>query len=312
MTYRNLPSCAWFLIIRYHYGPDSIHAEFEADSCNALLGLPTCALWLPDPNAFIKLLTHQAPSFLGGWGLFGIVAASMSTADGAILAMGTVFSHNLMRQLDGIFPNLVTNETLLNLARAATIPLTLSSTLIAAYFRSGHPAGATGYLLIVAFDVVLATVVVPLFGCYYTKTPRPNAALLSVLSGAATRVILEFALPKDGYLLLPYKDDQFLDYGSAASASVPVFFDEPEENIWDPDVEQCDQPRFEDYTGVDSLAAFLVSFIVSILLSLQISLGMAFSNRLPSFLFFRYLFWSRRWSTSMMGLYSRFPAWSPT
>jgi Na+/proline symporter len=30
--------------------------------------------------AFIKLLTHQAPAFLGGWCLLGIVAASMSTA----------------------------------------------------------------------------------------------------------------------------------------------------------------------------------------------------------------------------------------
>jgi Na+/proline symporter len=67
-------------ITRVYYGPDSAHAEFLTDSCNALLGLPTCALWVPDSTAFIKLLTHQAPPFLGGWCLFGIVAASMSTA----------------------------------------------------------------------------------------------------------------------------------------------------------------------------------------------------------------------------------------
>ena len=30
--------------------------------------------------------------------LLGIVAASMSTADGAIVALGTVFSHNLLRK----------------------------------------------------------------------------------------------------------------------------------------------------------------------------------------------------------------------
>jgi len=222
-------------------------------------------MWVPDQQAFIKLLTHQAPSFLGGWCLFGIVAASMSTADGAILAMGTVFSHNLMRQLDGWFPNLITNDNLLNMARAATVPLTLASTLIAAYFRSGHPAGATGYLLIVAFDVVLATVVAPLFGCYYTKTPRPNAALCAIISGALTRVILEFALPKDGYLLLPFGSDEFLDYGSAASANYPPFFDEPADLLWNSTVEPCDQPRFEDYTGVDSLGSFFVSICVFVL-----------------------------------------------
>ena len=116
-VYRRLTGCS---IKSYYYGPDSIHAEFEADSCSAILGLPTCARWIPDSNAFIKLLTHQAPPILGCWCLFGIVAASMSTADGAILAMGTVFSHNLMRQLEFVLPNLVTDGTLLNLARAST------------------------------------------------------------------------------------------------------------------------------------------------------------------------------------------------
>jgi Na+/proline symporter len=176
-----------------------------------MLGLPTCAAWAPDPQAFIKLLTHDVPSFLGGWCLFGVVAASMSTADGAILAMGTVFAHNVMRQFDSIFPKLVTPENLLTVTRLATIPLTLAAALIAAYYQSDNPAGATGYLLIVAFDVVLATVTVPLFGCFYCKNPRPNAAFLSIICGAATRIIMEFTLPKDGYLLLPYEADEFLD-----------------------------------------------------------------------------------------------------
>ena len=142
------------------------------------------------------------------------------------------------------------------------VPLTLVSTLIAAYFRSGHPAGSTGYLLIVAFDVVLATVVIPLFGCYYTKSPSPAAALLSIISGAATRIILEFILPKDGFLVLPFPEDEFLDYGPAASAKFPRFFDQPDHLLWDLDTEKCNQERFEDYTGIDSLAAFFVSLLV--------------------------------------------------
>ena len=71
----------------------------------------------------------------------------MSTADGAILAMGTVWSHNISRQLDHWFPNLVTQDNLLMAARLSTIPFTLAATLIATNSQE------TGYLLIVALYV---------------------------------------------------------------------------------------------------------------------------------------------------------------
>lgn len=245
-----------------YYGPDSVHAEFDADTCNALLGLPTCGAWVPDANAFVKFLTHEAPPFLGGWCLLGVIAASMSTASGAILAMGTVFSHNMVRQLDTVYPWLITPENLLYATRLSTAPLAVCSAMIAAYYQSDNPAGSTGYLLIVAFDVVLATVVVPLFGCYYAKNPRPTAALLAMICGATTRIVLEFTLPKDGYLLLPYKVPEFLNYGPAASTKLPLFVDGNSTEVWDPSVEVCDQVRYRDFTGVDSLTAFLVCFLV--------------------------------------------------
>lgn len=65
-------------------GPDSIHAEFEADTCSSILDLPQCGAWVPDGSAIIKLLVNQAPPFVGAWCLIAIVAASMSTSDGAI------------------------------------------------------------------------------------------------------------------------------------------------------------------------------------------------------------------------------------
>lgn len=140
--------------------------------------------------------------------------------------MGTVFAHNLMRQLDFKFPNLVTSDNLLMTARLATIPFTLISTMIGAYYRnSDSAAGATGYLLIVAFDIVLATMVAPLFGCFYAKNPSPRAALCSVLTGVVVRVVMEFSLPKDGYLLLPFDSPEFENYGPAASAGLPPFVD---------------------------------------------------------------------------------------
>jgi hypothetical protein len=85
-----------------------------------------------------------------------------------------------------------------------------------------HWAGATGYLLIVAFDVVLAGCIVPLFACFYVDKPSPNAALFSIVGGTLLRVILEFTLPKDGFLLLPFGKDEFLDYGGAVQVESPA------------------------------------------------------------------------------------------
>ena len=50
-----------------------------SQSCHIALGLPTCALWMPDPDAIMKLFTHEIPAFLGGLGLIAIVSASMSS-----------------------------------------------------------------------------------------------------------------------------------------------------------------------------------------------------------------------------------------
>jgi len=58
--------------------------------------------------------------------MIGIIAASMSTADGAILAMGTVMAHNVFRQFVSCFPSLVTPENLLNWSRGTTIPFTIA------------------------------------------------------------------------------------------------------------------------------------------------------------------------------------------
>ena len=58
------------------------------------------------------------PAFLGAWMLIAIVAASMSTGDGSILAMGTCFSHNILRKFMP-FPD----EKLLVITRGAPRPL---------------------------------------------------------------------------------------------------------------------------------------------------------------------------------------------
>lgn len=207
-------------------------------------------------------MTNQVPSFIGGWCLIGIVAATMSTADGAILALGTVMANNVFRQIDSIFPHFIDGSNLVLCARLSTVPLTLGATAIAAFYRSNddHAAGATGYLLIVAFDIVLATVVVPLFAAYYVENPSPRAALFSIIAGAISRVTLEFVLDKDGSLLLPFPDAEFYEYGPAASILPPLFVNASE--TWDPTIEECKETQFRDFTGVDSMAAPFVSLLV--------------------------------------------------
>jgi hypothetical protein len=115
------------------------------------------------------------------------------------------------------------------------------------------------------FPLVFPSSVPPLFGCFYAKNPSPRAALLSILSGAFTRITLEFVLPKDGSFLLPYEDPEFLDYGPAASSLLPSFIDAPATDHWDPNTEECVQESYKDYSGTDSLAAFLCSILVFLL-----------------------------------------------
>jgi hypothetical protein len=118
------------------------------------------------------------------------------------------------------------------------------------------------YLLIVAFDIVSTTAVVPLFGAFYTNNPSPRAALLSIIGGGLTRIILEFALPKDGSLLVPFDRDNFLDCGPVASIRPPAFIDVNVTEVWDPSEGQCFQEPFADYTGIESPAAPLVGLII--------------------------------------------------
>ena len=62
---------------------------------------------------------------------------------------------------------------------------------------------------------------------------------------------------------MPYNNIIFYNYGTAASVNVPTFFDVEDPALWwDPTVEVCEQVQFRDFTGVDSLSAFLCSILV--------------------------------------------------
>jgi hypothetical protein len=238
------------------YGPDSLKSSFNADSCAIQIGLPTCGEWIPDPFAFIKFLAHELPDILGGWVLIGTVGASMTASNGALLAASAVASHNIGRQVNHLIPNLINEQNLLFACRMATLPCVIIAGWIAS-FKSEQ----TSSLLILAFDISLASIVVPLIGCFYAKNPSPRAAIVAITAGVSTRILFELVFPEDGYLIFPLPGDFFLRVGPAASALYPNFIDVDPSQIWNPEEQPCHQTRYEDWTGVTSLSGALLALL---------------------------------------------------
>jgi len=267
--------------------------------CNAIpMHTPTCGEWKPDPYAPLKMLTcfddtcngftdflgdsglpgtfpgyvgnFPMPKGIGIWILLAIIAASMSTGDGAILAMGTVLGHNILGKFGA------PKSKLLTVTRIST----LFWTLISAGIASSVP-GKTGYLLIVAFDIMFAGCVVPMFAAVYWKNCKPIAAFSAMLMGSLTRAVLEWSLPKDGLLLLTgtyaetfaaglyeYADfKKFTNWDVVVGAQNAVDYSVPVNGVTGAE-EVCPQRPLEDWTGADSLMAPCVCLITLLIVQM--------------------------------------------
>jgi hypothetical protein len=69
-------------------------------------------------------------------------------------------------------------------------------------------------------------------------------------------------LPVGIDIIPPNETNTPLFVGMSAGAKLPTVFDSPD--VWDPTTEECEQARYKDYTGVDSLVAFFLSIVVYI------------------------------------------------
>lgn len=131
------------------------------------------------------LLHQQAPQWLTMLVLSGIVAASCSTANGAILGTSAVFVRNLCGMR--LEEDEQGRSRLLRAVRLTFAPVVAFAVLLAVRVPQ------TGILLTLAFDVLLASLVVPfVFGLYWPKA-NAAAAMSAALAGFAVRVGL-FAL----------------------------------------------------------------------------------------------------------------------
>lgn len=145
----------------------------------ALTATAVLGISAEDGPVLFTLLADYAPPMIAVLVLSGIVAASFSTASGAILATSAIAVRNLITvrrsTVNGADP-------LLRWTRAAMIPIVMLGAFLAIQVSQ------TGILLTLAFDIMLACLAAPfLFGIFW-KRPGATAALVAVGVGFVVRM----------------------------------------------------------------------------------------------------------------------------
>ncbi len=150
---------------------------------------------LEDPfTAYPTLAINHVPYPIGAALLMGVLGASMSTANGGLLAISSVISRNII-QRDILRRMLkkpgLEDRRLLMTTRVFTIPM------MAAAFILGYLLPQPGIYLILAFDIVFAGAFAPLtLGLFWRKANMP-AAITSLIVGSALRLLMFFVIPVD-------------------------------------------------------------------------------------------------------------------
>jgi SSS family solute:Na+ symporter len=127
-----------------------------------------------------EILTDYVPPAITVLVISGIVAASFSTASGAILGM----SDMIVRNIGGMRRDSDTShhDPQLRYVRLCMIPLGLFGVLIAARISQ------TGILLTLAFDLMLCCLIPALFGGLFWKRSSRKAVFASAIVGLVLRV----------------------------------------------------------------------------------------------------------------------------
>ena len=155
----------------------------------ALFFLPN----IVDPfTVFPELAINHMPFAIGVAMLMGVLGASMSTANGGLLAISSVMSRNIVQR--NILRRLLKrpgldDRRLLLTTRIFTIPMMIAAFTLAYFIPQ------PGVYLILAFDIVFAGALAPLtLGLFWKKANMP-AALASLIVGSALRLVMFFVTP---------------------------------------------------------------------------------------------------------------------
>ena len=157
--------------------------------CVAVIGLAGLSVvqHAPEPRMVLPTLAIGVfPFWIGALVLIGVVGAAMSTANGSILVISVVLAQNVANRWRPL-----ADSQKLAFARLMAIPTAALAGLLAYV----HPE--PGILLIVAFDIVLAGCVIPLFAGVYWRKANAAGAVASILVGTSARIIAHFVTPAD-------------------------------------------------------------------------------------------------------------------
>ena len=119
--------------------------------------------------------------------IVGIISASLSTGDGAILGTSSVIAHNILeiRHTDRASDT----DKLLKITRVMAVVITL----LGVFFALRVPQ--TGILLLLAFDLGFAGLLVPLAGGLFWPKSTKMGALACIFIGTITRLVFFILLP---------------------------------------------------------------------------------------------------------------------
>jgi Na+/proline symporter len=158
-------------------------------ACVAVIALASISLVpnLSDPRlALPTMATEQLPYWIGLLVFIGVIGASMSTANGAILVISIVLTQNVLQRWR---TTPMDDRALLLSSRLMALP----TAAIAAAIAWIRPE--PGILLVIAFDIVLAGCVVPLFAGVYWPKATAAGAVASIVVGTTARLIAYVLTP---------------------------------------------------------------------------------------------------------------------
>ncbi|MFA5909232.1 MAG: hypothetical protein WC815_10680 [Vicinamibacterales bacterium] len=158
--------------------------------CVAVVGVAAVSsvTGIDDPRVVLPAMASTVlPYWVGVMVFLGVLGASMSTANGAILVISVVLARNVIQRHRS---TIMDDGGMLRLSRVMALP-TAAAALVA--FIRPEP----GILLIIAFDIVLAGCVVPLFAGVYWEKANSTGAIGSVVVGTLARLVAHFVTPAE-------------------------------------------------------------------------------------------------------------------
>jgi solute:Na+ symporter, SSS family len=160
-------------------------------ACATIMGLAAIGVLktIEDPRMVLPTFgISHLPYWMAVMVFIGVLGASMSTANGAMLVISVVLSRNVF---DRWSKKSIGDREMLALSRWMAIPTAIAGAFVA--WLRPEP----GILLVIAFDIVFAGCVVPLFFGVYWKKANSAGAIAAILTGTLVRLIAHFVTPPE-------------------------------------------------------------------------------------------------------------------